>query len=111
MRKSGHKGNDTKSSKNTEGSRSVAEEHYVSQPARFDAYEEPKLSAETSGLQPSQLLNHEAMTGKFSMQRILDTRLGSADNFRPERPVIQPKQDAIGLGLVSESIAEHLFKR
>lgn len=87
------------------------EEQYVAQPARFETYSESRFSAETSGLQPSELLNHEAMRGKFSMQRILDTQLERADNDVSERPLVQPTQDAIEIGLVSQSIAEHLFRR
>lgn len=87
------------------------EEHYVAQPARFETYGEPQFSTETSGLQPSELLNHEAMRGKFSMQRILDTHLERVDNAMPDRPFVQPTQDAIEIGLVSQSIAEHLFRR
>lgn len=45
------------------------------------------------------------------MQRILDTQLGRVDNAMPERPFLQPTQDAVEVGLVSQSIAEHLFKR
>lgn len=111
MRKSGVEGNDKRTSKSPMAPRSGTEEHPVAQHARFDAYREPRFSAETSGLQPSELLNHEAMRGKFSMQRILDTHLERVDNVMPERPLVQPTQDAIEMGLVSQSIAEHLFRR
>lgn len=86
-------------------------EQYVTQPARFETYSKPQFSAETSGLQPSELLNHEAMRGKFSMQRILDTQLERVENAMPERPFVQPTQDPIEIGLVSQSIAEYLFRR
>jgi hypothetical protein len=111
MRKSGLENNNKRTPKSSMAPRSAAEEHYVSQPARFDTYNEPQFSTETPGLQPSELLNHEAMRGKFSMQRILDTHLERVDNAVPERPFLQPTQDAIEIGLVSQSIAEHLFRR
>ncbi|KUL85906.1 hypothetical protein ZTR_06420 [Talaromyces verruculosus] len=109
-RKSGLGDNDKGTPKSAMAPRNGTAEQYVTQPARFETYSKPQFSAETSGLQPSELLNHEAMRGKFSMQRILDTQLGRVENAMPERPFAQPTQDAIEIGLVSQSIAEHLFR-
>ena len=110
-RKGGPESDEKGNNKSAMPLRSSADEFHVAQPAKFDAHSEPHLSAETSGLQPSELLNHEAMRGKFSMQRILDTHIEKVDNVTPERPISQPTQDAIEIGLVSQSIAEHLFRR
>ncbi|KAH8691462.1 hypothetical protein BGW36DRAFT_400737 [Talaromyces proteolyticus] len=61
-----------------------------------------------ASLQPSGLLNREAMKGKFSLLRILST-----DNDKPqivmEEALAPPTQDAVRAGLVSQSIAEFLF--
>jgi hypothetical protein len=78
-----------------------------------ESHDDAPFSVETSGLQPSELLNHEAMSGKFSMQRILDTQQqhGKSDASLTERIASTSTQDAIEIGLVSQSIAEHLLKR
>lgn len=61
-------------------------------------------------LQPSGLLNREAMRGKFSLLSILST------NQEQSSPVLEeaatfPAQDIVRAGLVSQSIAEFLFSR
>lgn len=111
MRKSTPGNNAKSASQGAIAPESGAEEGYAARPASLDTYNESQFPAETSGLQPSELLNHEAMRGKFSMQRILDIHLERVDNAIPERPFLQPTQDAIEIGLVSQSIAEHLFRR
>ncbi|KAK7422815.1 hypothetical protein QQX98_001377 [Neonectria punicea] len=63
---------------------------------------------ESSNLQPSGLLNREAMVGKFSLKCILDT--GDGDNSESQADVsLVSADDPIALGLVNLSVARCLF--
>lgn len=66
-----------------------------------------------NGLQPSALLNHAAMRGKFSLRQILSPDDGgAAQQTRESSPVTKHNDnDPIGLGLVNEAIARSLFDR
>lgn len=75
---------------------------------RTDLDGDRPVSAEPASLQPSELLNREAMRGKFSLLSVLGTDhegIGAA----AEDASVVPPQDAIRIGLVSQSIAEFLF--
>lgn len=77
---------------------------------RTDLDGDRPVSAEPASLQPSELLNREAMRGKFSLLSVLGTDhegIGAA----AEDASVVPPQDAIRIGLVSQSIAEFLFAR
>lgn len=65
---------------------------------------------EPSGLQPSELLNCDAMRGKFSLQNILGPKNSQDVSSNKELPAV-PAGDVIRAGLVSRSIAEFLFER
>ncbi|KAK4063666.1 transcriptional regulator family: Fungal Specific TF [Trichoderma harzianum] len=64
---------------------------------------------EPGNLQPSGLLNQEAMRGKFSLRRILSTTDGDAleppETSSPGRP-----EDPIEMGILNLSIAKSLFE-
>ncbi|KAK1243451.1 hypothetical protein MKX07_004079 [Trichoderma sp. CBMAI-0711] len=64
---------------------------------------------EPGNLQPSGVLNQEAMRGKFSLRRILSTADGDVmeppEAFPPGRP-----EDPIEMGILSLSIAKSLFE-
>lgn len=67
-----------------------------------------RSSTGSDGLQPSGVLNHEAMKGRFSLRNIL----GSGENERPERHEGDHSgspDDPIRLGLINISIAQCLF--
>ncbi|KAH7007476.1 hypothetical protein EDB80DRAFT_752060 [Ilyonectria destructans] len=66
--------------------------------------------SEPTSLQPSGLLNHEAMRGKFSLGYILSTTNGHPLNSGPNDVVFASAEDPIMLGLVNVSIAKSLFK-
>lgn len=60
------------------------------------------------GLQPSGVLNHEALKGRFSLRHIL----GSGENERSERYEDESdtlSEDPVRLGLINISIAQCLF--
>ncbi|PNP57349.1 hypothetical protein THARTR1_02346 [Trichoderma harzianum] len=65
---------------------------------------------EPGNLQPSGLLNQEAMRGKFSLRRILSTTDGDAleppETSSPGRP-----EDPIEMGILNLSIAKSLFEK
>lgn len=65
---------------------------------------------EPGNLQPSGVLNQEAMRGKFSLRRILSTADGDAmeppEASRPSRP-----EDPIEMGIINLSIAKSLFEK
>lgn len=64
---------------------------------------------EPGNLQPSGVLNQEAMRGKFSLRRILST----ADSDAMEPPEASPPgrpEDPIEMGILSLSIAKSLFE-
>lgn len=67
--------------------------------------------SEPASLQPSGLLNHEAMRGKFSLGYILSTTDGHPLNTGPNDVIFAPAEDPIMLGLVNLSIAKSLFKK
>ncbi|KND88623.1 Protein priB [Tolypocladium ophioglossoides CBS 100239] len=63
----------------------------------------------SDNLQPSGLLNHEAMKGKFSLRHILST--GDGEPFVMASDVsTAPAEDPIRLGLVNLLIAKSLFE-
>lgn len=65
---------------------------------------------EPGNLQPSGVLNQEAMRGKFSLRRILST----ADSDAMEPPEASPPgrpEDPIEMGILSLSIAKSLFEK
>ncbi|KAJ5630371.1 fungal-specific transcription factor domain-containing protein [Penicillium longicatenatum] len=67
-----------------------------------------RSSTGSDGLQPSGVLSHEAMKGRFSLRYIL----GSGENERPERHEGDHSgslDDPIRLGLINISIAQCLF--
>ncbi|KPM42662.1 hypothetical protein AK830_g3888 [Neonectria ditissima] len=66
-------------------------------------------TSEPASLQPSGLLNHEAMRGKFSLGYILSTSDGSLD-ADPSGTSFAATEDPILLGLVNLSIAQSLFQ-
>jgi len=67
-------------------------------------------AGQPASLQPSDLLNREAMRGKFSLLSILST---NQEQPAPavEEATVFPAKDIIGAGLISQSIAEFLFTR
>lgn len=65
---------------------------------------------EPSSLQPSGLLNHKAMRGKFSLGYILSTSDGPLDGGRAGTS-FAPTEDPILLGLVNLAIAKSLFQK
>ncbi|KAH6886902.1 hypothetical protein B0T10DRAFT_76029 [Thelonectria olida] len=67
------------------------------------------LDTERGNLQPSGLLNHEAMKGKFSLRCILSTSDGDRSEPLSNSLAVSP-EDPIGLGLVNLSIAKSLFE-
>ncbi|KAL7908429.1 Aldehyde/histidinol dehydrogenase [Trichoderma velutinum] len=64
---------------------------------------------EPGNLQPSGLLNQEAMRGKFSLRRILSTTDGDALE-PPERSSPGRPEDPIEMGILNLSIAKSLFE-
>ncbi|KAM0513310.1 hypothetical protein ACHAPE_007962 [Trichoderma viride] len=60
-------------------------------------------------LQPSGVLNQEAMRGKFSLRRILSTTDGDALE-PPERPLPAHLEDPIEINILSLSVAKTLFE-
>lgn len=64
---------------------------------------------EPGNLQPSGLLNQEAMRGKFSLRRILSTTDGDALE-PPERSSPSRPEDPIEMGILNLSIAKSLFE-
>lgn len=61
-------------------------------------------------LQPSGLLNHEAMVGQFSLRCILDTGDGDTSESQGDVSPVS-EDDPIGLGLVNLSVARCLFDK
>lgn len=63
---------------------------------------------DTNNLQPSGLLNHQALEGKFSLGNIL-----SADQepVQRQRSRNESLEDPIELGLITPSLAKSLFDR
>ncbi|KAH7129013.1 hypothetical protein EDB81DRAFT_906799, partial [Dactylonectria macrodidyma] len=66
--------------------------------------------SEPTSLQPSGLLNYEAMRGKFSLGYILSTTDCHSANAGSQDIQFSPAEDPIMLGLVNLSIAKSLFK-
>ncbi|PKK52099.1 hypothetical protein CI102_1968 [Trichoderma harzianum] len=64
---------------------------------------------EPGNLQPSGLLNQEAMRGKFSLRRILSTTDGDALE-PPERSSPSRPEDPIEMGILNLSIAKSLYE-
>ncbi|UKZ52838.1 hypothetical protein TrVGV298_006625 [Trichoderma virens] len=64
---------------------------------------------EPGNLQPSGLLNQEAMRGKFSLRRILSTTEGDALE-PPERSSPSRPEDPIEMGILNLSVAKSLFE-
>ncbi|CRG92107.1 hypothetical protein PISL3812_09162 [Talaromyces islandicus] len=64
--------------------------------------------SQPANLQPSGLLNHEAMRGKFSLLSILSTNQDQSSPIVEEASTF-PTHDIVRAGLVSQSIAEFLF--
>ncbi|KAL7783256.1 Aldehyde/histidinol dehydrogenase [Trichoderma ceciliae] len=64
---------------------------------------------EPDNLQPSGVLNQEAMRGKFSLRRILSTADGDALE-PPERSLPTRPEDPIEMGILNLSIAKSLFE-
>jgi hypothetical protein len=60
------------------------------------------------GLQPSSLLNRQAMKGKFSIQNILSTN-HNLNLDKPKDPVAFPADDPINAGVIPYHLATSLF--
>ena len=67
-------------------------------------------ASEPSSLQPSGLLNHEAMRGKFSLRHVLSTNDSDALESSSDREIV-PTEDPIRLGLVNLQISKSLFQK
>lgn len=65
---------------------------------------------EPNNLQPSGVLNQEAMRGKFSLRRILSTADGDAMEPPEASPPSRP-EDPIEMGILNLSIAKTLFEK
>ncbi|RFU81717.1 fungal specific transcription factor domain-containing [Trichoderma arundinaceum] len=65
---------------------------------------------EPGNLQPSGVLNQEAMRGKFSLRRILSTTDGDALEPPERSPPTRP-EDPIEMGILNLSIAKSLFEK
>ncbi|KAL9473227.1 hypothetical protein ACSS6W_007607 [Trichoderma asperelloides] len=66
-------------------------------------------AGDPGNLQPSGVLNQEAMRGKFSLRRILSTTDGDAPE-PPEKPLPTRLEDPIELSILSLSMAKSLFE-
>ena len=64
---------------------------------------------ESDNLQPSGLLNHQALKGKFSLQNVLSPTNCSAHQSSEDSP--DTVVDPIQVGLVNLPIAKSLFER
>jgi hypothetical protein len=62
-------------------------------------------------LQPSGVLNREAMKGAFSLRHILSTNEGECVEQCGDSVVNVPADDPVSLGLVNNSIARSLFDK
>lgn len=65
---------------------------------------------EPGNLQPSGVLNPEAMRGKFSLRRILSTADGDALEPPERSPPTRP-EDPVDMGILNHSIAKSLFEK
>jgi hypothetical protein len=62
-------------------------------------------------LQPSGVLNREAMKGAFSLRHILSTNDGDSFEQLADGVMSVPAKDPISLGLVNKTIAGSLFDK